>query len=1132
MSKFGNIFEDSKEQVQIKPLSVSSSRFGGIFEDDEDEKEIQQYNSDAVGIDAWAQDESKMSSLSTYMKKRFGQEEGEQKEDETNEQYVNRFASHASGFENNSVGLMSQIDYLRKADDNSRIEFGEMYDEYLKLPSFWQEGGRDSVKAVRDTVGQLIFDPINIFSAGVGRLAASTVGKVAVKEGLKRFIPKSAIARGATAAGAVTAGETALFDVGLQDVERKGYIGGKTPEDGIDLFRTLVAGGIGGVLGGVIGGVASIGAGKSAKKLAQEGARKADKKNVESMQNEMFSQEAEASSFDAIKGPTLSDATKTIKRFNEKKAKAQKEQGVQYTPDGVYKDTPFLEPQILVDLSRRMSRVVYRIAEQDPEMLTKYSNTTKISNIVKDTLENIKDVDVDILETALSKEKISKNDFLDFMEVTDGFANMKRGTTRDAARQLQADSALGKMRKAIIELAPAEQNRIDKIFGQPEETTSALGYFYKGFKRLDRERRALMVTQIATTARNVATGLAVITTDTVSNLVESALYHAGKGFRAAIDGRLSLEGSVRGLYDVGKDALALPIMFVRQGRAKEMTDFLLEDNPRLAKILDRTLQEVGEGEGLSSFSRAMNTLNIMQDKVFRRAFFAHSIDKKLRRAGVGAKAGSIYKKTDGSIDVDRLSTLQLDKDSYVGGLDYLYALDKNIDTKYLKDAIDESLKNTFSFMPKKGPAHHFIKAIEGLPGVPVIGTGEFPFARFMANAMMFQFKYSPLNGAGAVANYAIKFAGRGFKTGAMTPADNQMFREKLSQGLVGTAALYTAIEYRSRNQDTKWYEAKNNEGKILDLRPFFPLAPYLIVADAWVKVANGETEKLSGRDILEGFTGAQFRAGAASYTIDRFYELLGQEGDVTGEQIGETVGRYAGELVGGALTPLRVLKDINAAFDEDAAILRDSRQIEGEGGVERGVDVFLKTTLHKNLPNIVGLEDDIPEYVSPTRDEPIRFQSPLLGQILGLRFKERRTPVETELTRLGYENFEIFRTTGDRETDNLIKKELAPLVENLLGQYVETKAYNSLTEPQKQTKIGGTLKLLRAFAKKRAKLKAQVDTTKEFTPFERTEFNRLPRKKKALANEYFMKNFGVTIEESKRYREGKFLALELSKLYD
>ena len=50
-----------------------------------------------------------------------------------------------------------------------------------------------------------------------------------------------------------------------------------------------------------------------------------------------------------------------------------------------------------------------------------------------------------------------------------------------------------------------------------------------------------------------------------------------------------------------------------------------------------------------------------------------------------------------------------------------------------------------------------------------------------------------------------------------------------------------------------------------------------------VKVKNGEQHKLSGKDILEGFTGAQFRAGASSYTIDRFFELLGQEGSITGE---------------------------------------------------------------------------------------------------------------------------------------------------------------------------------------------------------------------------------------------------------
>ena len=70
------------------------------------------------------------------------------------------------------------------------------------------------------------------------------------------------------------------------------------------------------------------------------------------------------------------------------------------------------------------------------------------------------------------------------------------------------------------------------------------------------------------------------------------------------------------MNDWFKDSTSLLVLMVNQGKAKEMTDFMLQHNPRLAKILDRTLQEVGEGEGLSSFSRFMNTLNVTQDKIF------------------------------------------------------------------------------------------------------------------------------------------------------------------------------------------------------------------------------------------------------------------------------------------------------------------------------------------------------------------------------------------------------------------------------------------------------------------------------------------------------------------------------------
>ena len=829
-NSFDNLFDEEEKISSTNPFDEL------LASKDEDENTLaplikaDAYESDAVGIDAWAQDQDRMNELSSYMVSRFGEENGVKKKEESNEDYIKRFITHARGIENNSVRLMGQIDYLRGANDNERVAFGTIYDEYLKLPSFWQEGGDSSIRAVRDTVGQMLFDPINLFSFGVGRLAASTVGKVAVKEGFKRLIPKGAVARGALAGSAVSGVETAAFDVGLQDVERKGYVGDARPDDDIDLFQTAIAGGLGLAIGGGLGAIGGLSlGGTSAKALAKKGARKAKTKpSLTSTQDKILSNQAEIEGFDPIKGTSLADATLTIKKFQRKKAAEMREKGVQYTPEGVYKDTPFLEPQVLLALNKRMSKVVYNLAKEDPTILTKHKKNTKISDIVQETLEKAAlegddGISKDMLDRALSKEGISSKDFLDFMEVNDGFAQMKRGTASEGGATLAVDSPLGKMRKTLMELAPEAKDRLDELFGKSEDTTNAIGAFYNMFKRLDRERRALMVTQIATTARNVATGVSVLGFDTAANIMESSFYHAGKAVRALSKGEHSIAGFKKGMDDLWKDSTSLLVLMANQGKSKEMTDFMLESNPRLAKIIDRTLQEVGEGDGLSSFSRAMNTLNAMQDRVFRRAFFAQSIERKLRRAGIGDTAENIYRKTDGSVDEEQIKLLGLKRDSRVEGLDYIFALDKEIDVDYLKDAVDEALTNTFALMPRKGPAHYFIKGIESLPGVPIIGTGEFPFARFMANAMAFQLRYSPLNAMGATFNYVTKKAFN--KGGKISDAENQLMRESFSKGMVGTAALTTAIYYRSNNQDIKWYEGKNNEGKSIDLRPFFPLAP-------------------------------------------------------------------------------------------------------------------------------------------------------------------------------------------------------------------------------------------------------------------------------------------------------------------
>ena len=479
-SSYKAIDEDQKVLI---PSTPSTSKWG--FSDYKVEEEEELVKADPVtegaeGIDAWAQDQERMDNLSKYMVSRFGEEDGVQKQEESNEDYIKRFVTHARKIENNSVGLMSQIDYLRGANDDQRIAFGTVYDEYNNLPMF----ADGTARAVKDTVTQMLFDPINLFSFGVGRLAASTVGKVAVKEGFKRFIPKSAAWRGAIAGGALTGVEATGVGVGLQDVERKGYVGDARPEDKIDLFEAAIHGGIGVGMGGLFGGLGGkfTREGLSKEATAKLNARRASKIGAEKNkkkpsltveQEKILAKEADIEGFDPNKGVTLANATEQVKAFQRKKAKEMREKGVAYTPEGLYKDTPFLEPQLLLDLSKRMSKVVYNIAKEDPSILTKHSKNVQISDIVHDTLikaanEGDDGVAKDVLDRALRKEKITSDEFLNFMEATDGFAKMKKGSSSEAGAMLAVDSPLGKMRKALLDISPEAKGRLDALFGNPD----------------------------------------------------------------------------------------------------------------------------------------------------------------------------------------------------------------------------------------------------------------------------------------------------------------------------------------------------------------------------------------------------------------------------------------------------------------------------------------------------------------------------------------------------------------------------------------------------------------------------------------------------------------------------------------
>jgi len=1107
---------------------------------------------DADAIESWAQDQERMKSLNTYMEQRYG-EEGYKQPDESNTDYVKRFLTHARGIENNSMRLMQQIDYLREANDEQRIAFGTVYDEYNKLPMF----ADGTARAVKDTVTQLLFDPINLFSLGVGRIAASTVGKVAVKEGLRRFIPKSAIARGALAAGASSGVQTVGFDAGLQEVERKGYVGDARPDDKVDLTRLAIAGGVGTVFGAGLGAVGSIGARKSARQAAIEGAKRS--KSLTATADATASKNAKEGSFDPLIGNIKFDegVDKALRDLKAKEVKERMAKDVDFSDEAIYKDKPFLQPEVLTSLSVKMTKVVENLAKEtkgtDMDILKKHPAVfnakgqqvegKKVFEVVEDVIAEIitKDegIDIDALERAIVKTGMKKEEFIDFLEVAreQGYdiGSLIRVGASESATKLGAGGELGKMRKVMNELAPEHKERLNKLYGKPEDTSNIYSKTYGFIRKADRERRALMVTQIATTARNVATGISVVGFETAASLMEASIYHFGKSLRKKqtdanwwsknINPVKDYRSSVS---DIMKDSFGLLGSIVNQQNSDELSRFVLRHNPKLQKTLLRTVQEAGSEADLSRFSMFFNRINLAQDAFFRRAFFSNSIDKKLRRAGTGDLAKNIY-------TADELRILDLKEDDFVSGLQYILKTGKDVPLDMLKSSVDDALGNTFALMPKTGPVRNIIRAIEGLPGVPVFGTGEFPFARFMANALAFQFRFSPLNGAVALTNGAgyllRKSRGkvRDVEEGQRALED---FAKRFSESVVGGAALATAMYYRSQNQDIRWYEGRSKDGKTIDLRPFFPLAPYLIVGDWAVKWSKGETDKLTMMgDITQGLTGSQFRAGAASYTLSKFYELFGNPDSIgSQEQIGEMFGQYMGELMGGYITPARVLKDVVATFDEESAIVRDTRQIEGEG-FERGFDAFLKTTFHKNLP---FLEKTLPELQLPTREGPVYRQSPFYGQALGLRFIQKRTPEERELVRLGFENYEIMRTTGDKKADAMVKKQLASLISTRIKPIIDSTTYKKFNENQKQIYMNNVLIQFRSEAKDFAKTVADAERgiDETYTPFDRVEYLKLKKSTKKLVEDYFEKNFeGKSVAETGQYKLAKKVGLMLQKVY-
>ena len=138
------------------------------------------------------------------------------------------------------------------------------------------------------------------------------------------------------------------------------------------------------------------------------------------------------------------------------------------------------------------------------------------------------------------------------------------------------------------------KKKLDDLVRAEDGVTLSFTSLYNGLKKLDKNRRALMTSQLATTARNAATGLTVVGFDTLANTMEATLYHAGNGFLNQFRKR---EHAVNvGFKDWWDDSSGLFRKFISQGLfsqgGTDASEYLLRHNPKIQKIVFRTIGDV------------------------------------------------------------------------------------------------------------------------------------------------------------------------------------------------------------------------------------------------------------------------------------------------------------------------------------------------------------------------------------------------------------------------------------------------------------------------------------------------------------------------------------------------------------
>ncbi len=977
------------------------------------------------------------------------------KEGEDKEKFVQGFMSNLRGQEWNTFSNIAALNKLKNAPMSDREKLAAGTRLFDQVKSATEEGGQPGMTPYVDIAKSALTDLTNYIGFGVATGLKKAAAKEATKAVTTSLLKPAAIT-------ATTMGTEAIIGAGQNIIEQKKQQDvskelGQTPKE-LDATQIGIAALIGSV-GGFFEakGAAAVPAGKTGAEELTDILKK--KQAVPKDPNAPIT-----STERILIDPVTENMDKVVEDFIKIEGRR--------ILDEVNPATALTDAKVQKDMSARAVRVAMHVIEQDPTFRLKPNQQT--SSAINEVFSNLDNVNDAVLEQAIRKEGLTPDDF----------AKANKMTVSEAAQVMQQYSAASKVLKRMTEIDPVIKQQVDELFAKPDSQVTALGRVGQAIRFAERESKAFIVSGIGTTVRNVLGTTVGLTYNSAASLVEGALYTVGRTLDGAAKGQ-RLTTAMRSLGDTMSDAFSVYGYMAKGGLSTEVTDTLLQHNPALRNNILSATQESSTTE-LSKAAQVFNTLNVAQDAFFRKAIFNASVEKHMRRAGL-----------------DMYDTI---------------GQGKSIPASILQQATDETLKATFSYTPKvqkqgiqtfeagaEAAGNLFVKAAE-FPGGSLIAT----FPRFMSNAIAFQYRYSVF---GAASGMEDLLQGSLLKAAGSSGGEALIRKgqENIAKGVVGTAALAAAYDYRLNNQDTEWYNMKQDDGSTVDTRSVFPLGPTLAVADFMAKRKLGLEPKTA--EMVESIVGMKMPAGTQNQFLDQVFAAMSSEKEA--DKIEIAVGKVLGDFVARFSQPF-VFKSAYEFFDlfrEGGAIQRDPNVITAEGSGDR----FIEAATNRVQGKLPVLKEELPEAIPRLREGPVYKEGEFFYSLVGVRETPPKTVAEKEIVRLGIDPFKLYGpSSGDRKYDRAFVEAANPLVISAIERTIANNRYQALTPTEQKLALTNVVRDVTGIARDKTDGKFMSE---DLLRVKKMRFDKLSQDQRKVINERYARDHdGVTLEEAKDYK--------------